>query len=230
MYRIGVFAIISRVSVKMLRHYDKIGLFCPAVVDPFTGYRYYTLDQLPRLNRLMALKDMGFSLSQVAELLDKPLPTDELLTLLSARIEAMKDEAAALQRRLNALTSWKKRIEMEDKMPDGEITLKPITEPIVPPTPPTDRDKMFTIPLPNRAGFDHDIFIEIGAEPPADALASVVHTGSVETLLQAYTALDKWIQANGYRIAGVPNEITLREENPDEAVIEIQLPVSTRPA
>ncbi|MBC7811584.1 MAG: MerR family DNA-binding transcriptional regulator, partial [Burkholderiales bacterium] len=61
MFKIGDFSKISQVSARMLRHYDDIDLFKPAHIDPFTGYRYYTVDQLPRLNRLLALKDLGLS-------------------------------------------------------------------------------------------------------------------------------------------------------------------------
>ena len=59
MFSIGDFAGLGRVSVRMLRHYDAIGLLPPAHVDPHTGYRYYTASQLKVLNRVIALKDLG---------------------------------------------------------------------------------------------------------------------------------------------------------------------------
>src|SRR5207253_4554648 len=62
MFRIREFSRFSRVSVKMLRHYDRLGLLHPARVDPDTRYRYYSARQLPRLNRILALRDLGFSL------------------------------------------------------------------------------------------------------------------------------------------------------------------------
>jgi DNA-binding transcriptional MerR regulator len=61
MFRIGDFSKFSQVSVKALRYYDQLGLLKPTQVDPFTGYRYYSAAQLPRLNRILALKDLGFS-------------------------------------------------------------------------------------------------------------------------------------------------------------------------
>ncbi|HZR44706.1 MAG TPA: helix-turn-helix domain-containing protein, partial [Ktedonobacteraceae bacterium] len=70
MLRIGEFARIAQVSIVTLRHYDQYGLLKPAALDPDTGYRYYTLDQLPRLNRILALKDLGFPLEQIAQLLE----------------------------------------------------------------------------------------------------------------------------------------------------------------
>ncbi|MBE9472709.1 MAG: MerR family transcriptional regulator, partial [Chloroflexi bacterium] len=73
MFKIGDFSRISQVSVKTLRYYDEIGLLKPAHVDRFTGYRYYSVDQSPRLNRILALKDLGLSLEQIARLLDGEL-------------------------------------------------------------------------------------------------------------------------------------------------------------
>ena len=60
MLKIGEFSKLSRVSVRMLRHYDEIGLLKPAKIDRFTDYRYYREDQLPIAGRIAALKDMGF--------------------------------------------------------------------------------------------------------------------------------------------------------------------------
>ena len=62
MLKIGEFSKLSRVSVRMLRHYDEIGLLKPAETDRFMDYRYYREDQLPIAGRIAALKDMGFSL------------------------------------------------------------------------------------------------------------------------------------------------------------------------
>lgn len=62
MFKIGEFSRLSRVSVRMLRHYDQLGLLTPSQTDSFTGYRYYSANQLPRLNRILALRDLGFSL------------------------------------------------------------------------------------------------------------------------------------------------------------------------
>ena len=62
LFKIGDFSQIGQVSVRMLRHYDELGLLKPAYVDRLTDYRYYSLEQLPKLNRLLALKDLGFSL------------------------------------------------------------------------------------------------------------------------------------------------------------------------
>ena len=64
MLKIGDFSKLSRVSIRMLRHYDEIGLLAPGKVDAFTGYRYYGEEQLPTIYRINALKEMGFGLAE----------------------------------------------------------------------------------------------------------------------------------------------------------------------
>jgi DNA-binding transcriptional MerR regulator len=77
MLKIGEFSRLSQVTIKCLHHYDDLGLLHPAHVDPSTGYRYYTLEQLPRLHRIMALKELGLSLEQIGVMLDEDLPTEQ---------------------------------------------------------------------------------------------------------------------------------------------------------
>ena len=69
MLKIGEFSKLSRISIRMLRYYDEMGLLVPETIDPFTGYRYYSEAQLFTAGRINALKDMGFKLCGTAELL-----------------------------------------------------------------------------------------------------------------------------------------------------------------
>ena len=69
MLKIGEFSKLSRVSVRMLRHYDEVGLLAPSEVDPMTGYRYYSERQLITAGRIAALRALGFGLSDTRELL-----------------------------------------------------------------------------------------------------------------------------------------------------------------
>ena len=69
MLNIGDFAPLGGVSVRMLRHYDDLGLLRPVEVDAWTGRRHYEVTQLGDLNRLVAFKDLGFTLEQVGDLL-----------------------------------------------------------------------------------------------------------------------------------------------------------------
>ena len=82
MFSIGAFAKYGGVSVRMLRHYDAVGLLRPAHVDPHTGYRFYEADQLARLNRVIALKELGLTLDQVRAILDGELAAGELRGML----------------------------------------------------------------------------------------------------------------------------------------------------
>jgi DNA-binding transcriptional MerR regulator len=69
MYVIGTLARLAGVSVRSLRHYDDVGLLTPASVDPKSGHRWYRPDQLHRLHRILALRDLGLSLSAIADAL-----------------------------------------------------------------------------------------------------------------------------------------------------------------
>src|SRR5690349_12891500 len=124
MIKIGDFARLSQVSVVTLRYYDETDLLKPVHVDPFTGYRFYSADQLPRLNRILALKDLGFSLEQIRLMLADNLPVDQLRSMLTAqRTEVMK-RLADEQERLSRIESRLRQIEMENKMPNYDVLLK----------------------------------------------------------------------------------------------------------
>jgi DNA-binding transcriptional MerR regulator len=99
-FRIGDFARLSRVSIRMLRHYDAVGLLRPAVVDQRTGYRFYAADQLPRLHRILALKDLGFRLDELAPLLGDDVPLSELRALLTKRHDELQRQLLVDRARL----------------------------------------------------------------------------------------------------------------------------------
>ena len=116
MFTIGDFARHGRVSVRMLRHYDATGLLHPARVDPATGYRYYTAAQLARLNRIIALKDLGFTLQQVREILDEKVTTEELRTMLRVRRADLEAAMTAAAARLVQVEARLRSIESEGQM------------------------------------------------------------------------------------------------------------------
>jgi len=100
MFGIGEFASYGRVSVRMLRHYDAIGLLRPAHVDPATGYRHYRAEQLADLNRIVALKDLGFTLDQVRTMIDERVTVEELRGMLRLRQVELAERIQADQARL----------------------------------------------------------------------------------------------------------------------------------
>ncbi|HEY0036834.1 MAG TPA: MerR family transcriptional regulator, partial [Longimicrobium sp.] len=106
MFRIGEFAALTRVSRRMLRHYDAIGLLKPEAADPRTGYRYYSAAQLPRLNRILALRECGFSLDEVEHLLRSNLGADEIEPLLRQHRDELRRRIRADRQRLAQLRTW----------------------------------------------------------------------------------------------------------------------------
>jgi DNA-binding transcriptional MerR regulator len=87
----------------MLRHYDQLGLLTPSQTDPFTGYRYYSADQLPRLNRILALRDLGFSLEQITGMLDEDLSTSQLLGMLKLKRAEVEELVQQERQKLDRL-------------------------------------------------------------------------------------------------------------------------------
>lgn len=126
MLNIGDFARHGRVTVRMLRHYDAIGLLRPARVDPHTGYRGYDVAQLSRLNRVVALKDLGFTLEQVATIIDDKVGIDELRGMLRLRRAELENQLAADRARLAAVEARLRSIEMEGAMPTDDVQVKKI--------------------------------------------------------------------------------------------------------
>ncbi len=70
MYKIGMFSKMNKITIKALRHYDDIGLLKPAYIEQFTGYRFYNSEQLPILHKILALRDMGFTLEEIKQIQD----------------------------------------------------------------------------------------------------------------------------------------------------------------
>ncbi|MEV1018077.1 MULTISPECIES: MerR family transcriptional regulator [unclassified Micromonospora] len=126
MFTIGDFARLGRVSVRMLRHYDSIGLLRPASVDPHTGYRFYRAEQLRRLNRVIALKDLGLTLEQVRAILDETVDTAELRGMLRLRRSELATRLAADTARLAAVEARLRMIESEGRMTNQDVVLKQI--------------------------------------------------------------------------------------------------------
>ena len=105
MFTVGEFSRLARVSKRLLRYYDEIGLLKPVHTDKFTGYRYYSAEQMPRLNRILALKELGLSLDQIQRLLNDQISTEEMqgmLLLKKAEIEQQVQEEIQRIRNIEA--------------------------------------------------------------------------------------------------------------------------------
>jgi DNA-binding transcriptional MerR regulator len=143
----------------------------PACVDPATGYRFYEAGQLSQLNRIVALKDLGFTLRQVASILGDHVSTAELRST-------------------------------------GAITVHAAL-------PIADR--------PARQDFDVVDLTEI------PAAATLIHHGSMDSVLLSVQALARWIDANGYQSPGYARELTFKlGDVPDDWVTELQEPITPK--
>ena len=126
MLRIGEFAWLGQVTVETLRHYARIGLLEPVCIDRFTSYRYYSVDQLPRLNRILALKDLGLSLEQIGQILDEDLSPESIRGMLLLKQAEMGDQIQEARDRLARVEMRLRQIELEGKMPDYDVVHKTV--------------------------------------------------------------------------------------------------------
>lgn len=271
MFTIGDFARHGRVSVRMLRHYDAIGLLRPAHVDPATGYRSYTAAQLTRLNRVIALKDLGLTLQQIRQILDEEVSTEELRAMLRLRRAELEADMAAAAARLVQVEARLRSIESEGHMPANDIVIKSLPairvaeltataasfEPEhIGPVIGSLYEELFrrlevagvTSVGPGVASYEDapegsgrisvHAAVEVASPlpngtvqvldlPPVDQAATIVHHGSMDTVLPTAQALARWIDGNGYQSTGYPREISLEcPPNRDEWVTELQAPVA----
>jgi DNA-binding transcriptional MerR regulator len=263
--KIGDFSSLTQVSVKTLRYYDEMGLLAPVRVDSVTGYRYYSAGQLPRLHRILALKDLGFSLDQIAKALDSGVTSEELRGMLMLRQAEQENQVREEQDRLVRLKARLRLIELEGVM-SKDVLLKDIApqwiasvREVIPNYPSvgklygeifealgTDCAGALPVALWHDAEYKpQDVDAEAGVylkqavapngrvkvyELPAVSVASLIHEGAYNRLTEAYDAVLRWIEANGFRVAGPFRELYLQCSTPvrqdDESyVTEIQVPV-----
>jgi len=128
MIRIGDFSKLSRISVKTLRYYDEMGLLQPVQVDPFTGYRLYEYSQLSDLNRILALKDLGFSLEEIGRLLDDGLSVEQMKGMLKLRETEARQRVQEEAERLERIRMRLKQIEQENGMSKYDVVIKKVEE------------------------------------------------------------------------------------------------------
>ena len=126
MFKIGDFSRIAHVSIKTLRHYAHEELLEPVWIDRFTGYRYYSLEQLPRLNRILALKDLGFSLEQIRQMMNNQLTSDQLRGMLDQKRHDLMQHLQEEQQRLSRVEKRLEQIEKEGFTSNQDVLLKPL--------------------------------------------------------------------------------------------------------
>ncbi|MDD9376018.1 MerR family transcriptional regulator [Streptomyces sp. ZAF1911] len=276
MFTIGDFAKHGRVSVRMLRHYDALGLLHPARVDPASGYRYYEAGQLARLNRVIALKELGFSLEQVGSILDELVSAEELRGMLRLRQAELESAMAAAAARLTQVETRLRIIENEGTMSSIDIVVKSLPPvrlaelsgvaasydgqdigPVIGPL----YDELLsrveaagvTLTAPGVAYYEDAgdasrpgaVLVHAGVAvapgvrsedlggdvrivvlPAVERAATVVHRGSMDSVLPTAQALAQWIDANGERSSGYAREVSLAcPADRDQWVTELQEPL-----
>jgi len=245
-------------------------LLKPVQVDPFTGYRLYEHNQLPILYRILALRDLGFSLEEIGRLLDDGLSVEQMRGMLKLRETEARQKVQEEAERLERIRSRLRQIEQENFMSNYDVVIKKI-EPIkiasvrgVVPQPPDQRSlwdellgyleqqkaRMIGVPMaiyhdPDHRERDWDIEVclpvadglashepvKVYDLPQVETMACVVHAGPFATLPEAYDALAKWIDENGYHIVGPARELNIKlpekpgDQNDPGTINEVQIPV-----
>ncbi len=235
MIKIGEFSKLVQVPVPTLRYYDQVGLLKPVEVDRFTGYRYYSASQLPRLHRILALKGLGFSLEQIGVVLAEGLTPEQMRGMLRLRhaqisqysVRAILPNHSAVGALFGEVYEALGSHVGEALGPNPEeggqtLVLCYDTE-----FKERDVDGAAVFMLRCRVPESGRMRVH---ELPAATMAATVHHGSYNTIGEAHEAVFKWIEANGYRIAGPDRELNLyhtmpiRQDDPSY-VTEIQYPV-----
>lgn len=202
MFSIGEFGRHGRVSVRMLRHYDAIGLLRPACVDPATGYRFYQASQLAELNRIIALKDLRVAeLTGVAEGYEPEAITPVIQPLYRDLFQRMASTGVRVAG--PGLAYYE-----DAPAGDGAIVVHAAA------------------PIVAEPGADYGFSVVDLAE--VEQVAAMIHHGSMDDVLSTGQALARWIDASGYRSAGYAREVTLEwSPDPGQWVTELQQPIDT---
>lgn len=126
MFRIGEFSKIAQVSGRLLRYYDEIGLLSPEATDPESGYRFYSAQQLPRLNHILVLKELGLSLEQIARLVDQNTSIDEIRGMLALRKAQIEQTVQEEMTRLRVVESRLQQIDTYGQIQEPDVVLKAV--------------------------------------------------------------------------------------------------------
>ena len=250
MLRIGDFSKLSRISIRMLRHYDEIGLLHPDSVDDFTGYRYYSEDQLPLAGRIQTLKSLGFGLSVIKEIIDKYEDTAEMERFLRVKRRELETEAEAVRQKLTLLDSTLKWLRKDGNLMDYNVTLKTIPERYVASVrqviPAYDCEGMLwemmnrelepqkvqqASPCYGAGEYQDTEHVRFKTVPPIQ-IASATYKGSYEQIPRVNEAVANWVVENGYDFDGksfcIYHVSPGQTSDPEELVTEVCFPVKKK--
>ena len=122
MFQIGEFSKITKVSLRMLRYYDKNDIFKPKIKDEWTGYRYYTVDQIDDLYRIIQLRDAGFGVAEIAEWL-QTCDKEYLIKQLAEKRKEIEQEIKEANAKLNQLDLLCKEMNKTEEADEHQINI-----------------------------------------------------------------------------------------------------------
>ena len=266
--KIGEFSKMMQLTVKTLRHYEQRGLLMPEEVDKWTGYRYYSISQMQRLNAIRDLQRQGFTLEEIKELFDDgaQMPSVDQLT---QKIEETEQQLQLLMERRRQLLRWLDSHKQKNTM--EKFSIQSLPEIIVASHREVIADYSalgalcvnkigpemqrlgcrcplpgycFTIEhnpeyAPNtidieyceqveEMGIDSNIiqFKRLAAVPKALCMK---HVGPYERFYESYTEAFKYMEEQGYKIAGHPRTCYIdgawNQEDPEQWLSIVQIPI-----
>ncbi|PEJ08560.1 MerR family transcriptional regulator [Bacillus toyonensis] len=269
MFKIGDFSKLSSISIRMLRHYDKVELLQPVKVDEQSGYRYYSAAQLKKVNQIQTFKDMGFNIATIKKIIECD-NMDSIKEQFLNRSTQIKEDMNNLQKQVRLLgNSMKTMREDVDEM-NYHVSIKEIPERNVAtvrkviPSYNCEGDLWsilmqeihmknisMTHPSYSIAVFhdqeykENDVDIEIQLnilgkhENTKDVhfqkiepikVASITVSGSYEQMTNVNEAAAKWIETEGYELAGPMFNIyhvsPAMETDPNKWVTEVCYPIN----
>ena len=124
MFKIGEFSRLVRVSPRMLRHYEKCGLFFPAAIDKYTGYRQYSAGQIPLLTDIIMLRDAGFSIEEIGDILPRLDDHAYMDRVLRVKTTEVKSVIEAGQEKLRILMQMSDTVRKERNIMVYEVELQ----------------------------------------------------------------------------------------------------------
>lgn len=268
MYKIGMFSKMNKITIKALRYYDEMGLLKPAYIDDFTGYRYYTSEQLPILYQILSLKQMGFTIDEIIEV-QKGLSVEKLLHRKKEQLlQAIAESTMKLAQVEHYLNSDKQGMHM-----NYNVIIKELSEVIVASMRRVVKnyDEFFEVVPPmgeemeklgcicavpeycfniyhdgeyKDENFDVEV-CEAVVEAKQDSemvkfkrikyvpqAVCALHKGPYSTLRNAYGALLKWMDDNGYELADHPRESFIdgiwNKDTENDWLTEVQFPIKKK--
>jgi DNA-binding transcriptional MerR regulator len=271
MFTVGEFSHLAQVSKRLLRYYDEIGLLKPMHTDRFTGYRYYSAEQMSHLNRILALKELGLSLDQIQRIVRENISTEEIHGMLLLKKAEIEQQVQGELERIRKIESRLQAIRHAEANRPLNVVLKHTpAQPVLSVRTVVEsfeaglalfNHMMRTLPeksiyglrfcICHSDGFvERDLDLELGhlleaqshpsvplhndlhlrfRELPAVAtMATSVVQGALETIHTGYREIGTWAEVYGYRLAGIPREITLQAPQAadgSDLITEIQFPV-----